>query len=98
MPVAPFSHISPIPLGYPTKNAFLASIPGRGYSLSPECPARKRGEFHCTTVMCRPFGVGGVTGGGEGGGGGGTGIVVMVNVTGTVTEEAPTAFIVTVPL
>jgi hypothetical protein len=29
---------------------------------------------------------------------GGTGAVATVNVTGTVTEEAPTAFIVTAPL
>lgn len=77
---APFS---PVPLSYPTNNAFLASIPDR---------------FYCVALMCRPVGVGGVTGGGGGGGGGGTGVVVMVNVTGTVTEEAPTAFIVTVPL
>ena len=82
MPVASFSHFSPVPLGYPTNNAFLASMSDR---------------FYCAVEMCRPVGVGGATGGG-GGGGGGTGVVVTVNVTGTVTEEAPTAFIVTVPL
>jgi len=46
--------------------------------------------------MCRPAGVGGAA---SGGGGGGTGAVATtVNITGTVTGEAPVAFIVTVAL
>jgi hypothetical protein len=47
--------------------------------------------------MCRPLGVGGgVAFGGVTGGG--AGVIVTMNVTGTVTEEAPEALRVTVPL
>ena len=48
--------------------------------------------------MCRPLGAGGAAGGGGGVTGGGTGTVVTVNVTGTLTEEAPVAFMVTMAL
>ena len=63
---------------------FLISISDRSY---------------CTALMCRPPGVGGaVNGAGGGMTGGDTGAVATVNVTGTVTGEAPMALSVIVPL
>ena len=64
--VAHFSHISPVPLTYPTNNSFPASILSR---------------FYCAIVMCRPVGVGGGAGGGGGGGGAGVVVMVTVTGT-----------------
>ena len=50
---------------------------------------------YCAIVMRRPFGAGGTV---KGGGGGGAGAVVTVNVTGTLTNEAPVALSVIMPL
>ena len=75
-----------VPLGYSDYKVFLIPIPDRSY---------------CTALMCSPPGVGGAVGDGVGGGGvtgGGTVAVPTVNVTGTVTDEAPVAVIVTVAL
>ena len=48
--------------------------------------------------MCRPLGAGGAVSGGGGVTGGDREAVVTVNVTGTLTEEPPMAFMVTVAL
>jgi len=50
---------------------------------------------YCAIVMRRPFGAGGMV---KGGGGGGAGAVVTVNVTGTLTDEAPVALSVIMPV
>ena len=50
---------------------------------------------YCAILMRRPFGAGGTV---KGGGGGGAGAVVTVNVTGTLTNEAPVALSVIMPL
>lgn len=83
-PDEPDQPVSPVPLNYLASKVVLVSISDR---------------FYCTELICRPPGVGGaVSGAGGDVTGGGTGAVVTVNVTGTVSEEAPVAVIVTVAL
>ncbi len=83
-PDEPGQPVPPVPLNYLANKVFLISISDR---------------YYCTELICRPPGVGGaVSGAGGDVTGGSTGAVVTVNVTGTVSEEAPVAVIVTVAL
>ena len=71
-----------------TRSTTLAQL-----SYLQNIPGLLSDRFYCTALMCRPLRVGGAVRGG-----GGTEAVATVNVTGTLTEEAPVAFIVTVAL